>query len=65
MEGSDIEGSGIDGSDTGASTNRPVSATEAVAGSLGVSAEWEIPALREPDSPLVCSASWSLMVKSP
>ncbi len=64
-EGSDIEGSGMEGSDTGASTAGLVSAAEAVTASPDGPAEWEIPVVREPVSPPVCSAAWSLMVKSP
>src|SRR3984957_2531993 len=52
MDGSDMEGSGVEGSD-------------AVTGSLDVPAEWETPALREPDSPPIGSGCWSLTVNSP
>jgi hypothetical protein len=53
------------GSDTGASADALASIAEAAAGSLDGSAGWETPALREPVSPPVGSAAWSLMVKSP
>jgi len=65
MDGSDIEGSGMEGSDTGASAASLVSAAEAVTGSLDAPAEWETPALREPDSPPIGSGCWSLTVNSP
>jgi hypothetical protein len=65
IEGSDTEGSGITGSDTEASIAALASDAETFTGSLDVSAGWETPALREPVSPLMGSAGWSLMVKSP
>jgi hypothetical protein len=62
MDGSDIEGSGMDGSDTGTTAASLVAAAEAVTGSLDGPAEWEAPALREPDSPPIGSGCWSLTV---
>src|SRR5579863_5285401 len=65
MDGSDIEGSGADGSDTGTTAVSLVAAAEAVTGSLAGPAEWAAPALREPDSPPIGSGCWSLTVNSP
>src|SRR5580692_10331963 len=65
IDGSDIAGSGMECSDTGASAASLVSAAEAVTGSLDAPAEWETPALREPDSPPIGSGCWSLTVNSP